>query len=380
MKKRISFVSVLLLIVILFGFMACETTGTASSGATPVYAATIWVNGEAQTLGENGNASSVHVKDGNVFVAGMSVSENGIVMATLWVNGVPQTLSENTSQALSVFVSGDDVYAAGYENGVATLWVNGTPQRLSNNDSFANSVFVSGNNVYVAGNVGIQFGISYGNPRATLWTNGVPRTLSNDTSQARSVFVSGNDIYVAGSTATNDVLNRRNEQGSIIRLNRATLWVNGASQRLGGTTINNNQMARGERESHTFADSVFVSDNGVFVAGTDDRERERPGHQGLTTYYHGSRRFWVNQELQTLRGIGSVLSEGQSRANSVFVSDGNVFVAGNTEHVPLVGNAIMRAILWTNGTPETLSTVESRANSVFVYGNDIYVAGAIRQN
>src|SRR5690606_21748165 len=100
----------------------------------------------------------------------------------------------------SVYVSGSDVYVAGYVNNgtkrVATLWKNGVAQDLAEATEgmifvSANSVYVSGNDVYVAGYVGHI---------ATLWKNGVAEDLSNRTtnSQANSVYVSGSDVYVAG--------------------------------------------------------------------------------------------------------------------------------------------------------------------------------------
>jgi hypothetical protein len=42
------------------------------------------------------------------------VGESRNWRAALWVNGEPQTLSDAGSRARSVFVSGSDVYVAGY--------------------------------------------------------------------------------------------------------------------------------------------------------------------------------------------------------------------------------------------------------------------------
>jgi uncharacterized membrane protein len=74
--------------------------------------------------------------------------------ATLWKNGAAQQLGSSAncsySWAESVFVSGNDVYAAGTENNGhdvpnrhATLWKNGVAQQLSaNHQSYAKSIFV----------------------------------------------------------------------------------------------------------------------------------------------------------------------------------------------------------------------------------------------
>ena len=177
MKKRILG---LLSAVVVTGFSACTTFGNVGAALGLVehaYEATIWVNGEPQTLGY-GAAFSVYVSDGDVFVAGnVWDSDKEVIRATLWKNGIAQTLSYIDSRAFSVVVSDGDIYVAGWEDNMATLWVNGVSQRLSYNDSFANSVFVSGDDVFVAGNAGMRWGGYGDNSRATLWVNGTPRRL-----------------------------------------------------------------------------------------------------------------------------------------------------------------------------------------------------------
>ncbi|MDR3287187.1 MAG: hypothetical protein LBT27_07075, partial [Prevotellaceae bacterium] len=63
-------------------------------------------------------------------------------------------------------------------------------------------------------------------------------------------------------------------------------------------------------------------------------------------------------------------------ATSVFVSDGNVYVAGYKSDMA-TGRAT--PILWTNGTAQTLPNDTQygsiQANSVFVFDGDVYVAG-----
>jgi len=147
--------------------------------------------------------------EGDVYVAGGS--EIGV---TLWKNGVAQTLSE-TGSARSVFVSGNDVYVAGYVfkgyNSIPTLWKNGVAQKLSEK-GFAESVFVSGNDVYVAG--------SLGDGEVVLWKNGVAQKFT-EKGMARSVFVADNDVYVAGWVDDE-------RYGGMA----AVLWKNGVRQNL----------------------------------------------------------------------------------------------------------------------------------------------------
>jgi len=91
-----------------------------------------------------------------VYVAGYQINENGVYIAMLWKNGAAQNLTDGTTNAIafSVFVSGKDVYVAGYEGAMAKLWKNGIAQNLTDGttcSATAYSVYVSGKNVYVAG-------------------------------------------------------------------------------------------------------------------------------------------------------------------------------------------------------------------------------------
>lgn len=71
-------------------------------------------------------------------------------------------------------------------------------------------------------------------------------------------------------------------------------------------------------------------------------------------------------------GLSTRLTNGNNNAyaNAVFISQGNVYVAGTD------GN---KAIYWMNGNPVTLSENGSAA-SIFVSGKDIYVAGSDGNN
>ena len=83
-----------------------------------------------------------------MYVAGQEFNGSKYV-AKLWKNGNAMNLTDgsNHAQAHSVFVLGNDVYAAGNvqhtEGDAATLWKNGTAQQLATGeDSYAYSVFV----------------------------------------------------------------------------------------------------------------------------------------------------------------------------------------------------------------------------------------------
>jgi hypothetical protein len=84
------------------------------------------------------------------------------------------------------------------------------------------------------------------------------------------------------------------------------------------------------------ANSVFVSSGNVYVAGV--------GHDGAM--------LWKDGNLQNLSD-----SNFLSEACSVFVSGDDVYVAGQDEQI--------RSRLWKNGVVQYLS-LGRRANSVFV--------------
>ena len=211
----------------------------------------LWVNGVAQQLSADGissaQAMSVYVSGNDVYVAG-SAKENNLYVATLWKNGVAEHLIEgatNSTLAQTVYVSGSDVYVAGYEsstNRIATLWKNGTLMPLSDgvNRAEAKSICVAGDDVYVAG---------YDGNYAVLWTNGVARNLTDGTKNAKanSVYVYGSNVYVVGNDGDS-----------------AILWTNGVAEKLP------------DLNSSAEAFSVHVVNGDIYVAGYDVNDSGNP--------------------------------------------------------------------------------------------------------
>lgn len=185
--------------------------------------ATYWKNGVAYPLTDGtreASVSAITISNGDVYVlggedGGFDSSGNprpGI--AEYWKNGSAVVLSPGFG-GTAICVSGSNVYIAGstdqttetapnsyYEAPVATLLTNGVPTYFTDNlhPSGAQSVFVSGSDVYVAGYTSQT--AQEDSPVATYWKNGVavtlPRSANSSTSNANSIFVSGQDVYVSG--------------------------------------------------------------------------------------------------------------------------------------------------------------------------------------
>ena len=212
---------------------------------------TVWKNGVVQNFTDEtrfSGANSVYISDNDVYVAGtMSIAKDIPIVATIWTNGVEQNLPvSNGAEAMSVYVCGDNVYAAGYEykgdgGSFAKIWKNGVAQNLTDGirSAVSYSVFVSCCDVYVAGyemneqNKGV----------AKLWKDGIVQNLTDGTRDAAafSVYVSGKDVYVAGSES-----NFQDQYFPYI----AKLWKNGIVQNLNASD--------GEQSAQAF--SVFVAE------------------------------------------------------------------------------------------------------------------------
>jgi hypothetical protein len=218
----------------------------------------LWLNGTVHLISnEVSNAISLFVRGNTSFIVGEEfavTSRSGAITRgtrryTLWRDGISQTLPNNFIPE-SVFASGEDVFVSGnidlgtdrtgFRNTNASIWKNGELQTLSRNLSVANGVFVSGTDVYVAGYERVQV-FAVATFRATIWKNGVAQHMDANAS-ADAVFVHRNDVFAVGSV-TETI---EDQFGFQTRNTRATLWRNGVPQTLGGNSVN------------SYATSVFV--------------------------------------------------------------------------------------------------------------------------
>jgi hypothetical protein len=313
----------------------------------------LWKNGiKTPLIDLSGNASgnSVFVSGNDVYVAGFDDK-----VAKLWKNGVATNLTNGSgaSAANSVYVSGGDVYVAGYENisgiDVAKIWKNGSPISLSEGawGARANSVCLVNNDVYAVGYSSLVTGSS-GTRVATVWKNGVAKILSNTGYEAVSVQSSGSDIYILGLDFS--------QSDNVVRLwkNEVMLPINDSYK---NASIN----------------SIFLSGNDIYAVG---RQFKRINNNNI---YFGT--LWKNNDI-TYPGE----DEGDNLTNAVYVVNSNVYVVGQGytgTKTTVTGNytvnefGVFYAKIWKNGIATALTdkTKQSAANSVFVAGNDVYVTG-----
>jgi hypothetical protein len=146
---------------------------------------------------------------GDVYVAGDMTDDNNKIFAVLWkISGstitsqmLPTVGVNLGSYATGVYVSGNDVYATGYEYDAPNvaypkLWkVSGgtataTDLPKGSAGAYPKSVVVSGSTVYVSGKY---------EGEAAIWQDGVVKKLTSNGGLANAVFVSDGTVYIAGS-------------------------------------------------------------------------------------------------------------------------------------------------------------------------------------
>ena len=173
--------------------------------------ATVWKNGDRTDLTDGALvracANSVYVSGGDVYVAGYY--DDGITQAAaVWKNGTKMTpdlpSDGNNARALSIYVADGHVYVAGYytdTRDVPVYWVDGAKMDLSSSYSGyseANSIYVSGADVYVAGAAVPSTKGGGGSIYVSTWTHGTQTNLihSDDVSLG-GIYVDGSNVYVA---------------------------------------------------------------------------------------------------------------------------------------------------------------------------------------
>ena len=233
----------------------------------------VWRSGEVLLdLGQHGDGNNAFARvlferGGAVYVAGR-LGNNG----TIWrIDGTVASTIFTGHSISSVFVSGDDVFAAGQGNGVfpsARVWRNSVMLHNWNpviNSGVARSIVVSNDVVYTAGRLWDS-----ASNTARVWRNG-EELYNMGPGVAHSIFLHNGFVYTAGHRGTN------------VNHGIATIWRDGViAYTMEGTgTINS-----------------LIAHNGFVYAA---------GHSG-TTANNGVATIWQDGSIYRDFGPGTVNS------------------------------------------------------------------------
>jgi hypothetical protein len=273
------------------------------------------------------------------------------------------------------------VYATGYDSSPSAMlplvWQNYVP--IFNLDTEVYSIigatiFVKGNDVYVYARCRENWeGNEY--RQGKLYKNGVfAGDVSNNTNDSSPLFVTDHYCYYIANDANPytgeqvPYLCKLHDDNKIPMTDPSILnGVVGTAMFIVGNDkyAALNTMTPGSHQIYLWKNgqitaitsgnhicvsySMYVSNNDVYIAGN----------------YDGVASLWKN-------GIRTALATNGSNAASVFVNGNDVYVAGSELY-----QSSSKAKYWKNGVSVDLTdgTNYASANSIYVKGNDVYVAG-----
>jgi hypothetical protein len=231
---------------VLFTYIAGPTVYTIGSVTNLNPGWGYWTNSTFKNITDCNQTWAIAGSGTDIYVAGPSKTAT----PAYWKNGTTVQLSSQTGYTNSIVISGTDVYCGGVNNNTNTIWKNGAVASTLASAAIStlaygnHALFVSGSNVYAAG---WQFGPGSLYFQAVYWKNGTAIPLTAGTTsnaKATAIYVSGADLYVAG-------FEEEKSGGGIVNA-APRLWKNGVSIPL-----------------TTPANSLFNSVTSLLVAGSD---------------------------------------------------------------------------------------------------------------
>ncbi|MBF9015532.1 MULTISPECIES: hypothetical protein [unclassified Oceanispirochaeta] len=328
------------------------TQWTAEPGETAVYVAgyyagspfdvsSYWINDISNQTDlydtENSRVNSIFVSGGDIYVAGFYTNGDGNKVACYWLNGgLPidffnETTAGYHAEAYDIYVSGSDIYVSGfYEEGdgvrVACYWVNSDDpisfSPVAGKKSEINSIYYDGTDIYAAGYYVDGSDIE----KACYWKNTARTDLSpTDWGRAESITVQNNTVYTSGWS----------DDGG----KSACYWANSSRIILHNSSI-------------SIGNSIFVNGSDIYVAGS-----YKNGAYFISCY-------WLNGG-DAIVLYDETASEDDSVANSIFVSESDIYIAGYYSD----SDPYIKSCYWKNNVLKTLSdgaSFHTYATSIFV--------------
>ncbi len=324
-------------------------------------------SGSRQNSG-NGKGSPKQV---DIYVAGSCYNENTQkYTAVYWKNGQPVALTDGqtTAEAVSMAISGNDIYVAGNSLGQAVYWKNGQEIKLEKDESASNhaySIMVKNGDVYVAGFYRYQSSDGRWHDLARYWKNGQLVKLpvgDSDFSYATSIAAVDDDLYIIGSDRDNykvlywkngqiqETINELKEVSDIYQL-QGNVYAVGETQS-GQPAYWRNGRTESLSAIPGLATCVAVSGNDVYVAGVDDSNGNGFVKIGKGYIDEGDiGKCWKNgQLLANLKDIEYTIYKPLSMA----VSGNDVYIVGYAH----VGNDVAPPKLMKNGQIIKLPGIE----------------------
>lgn len=306
--------------------------GTVWNEVEKKYNAFLVKDDELSFLNRNDEAAailSMFVRDNDIYVGGYlrKLSDKSHT-ACYWKNGTPtfiDTYNESGSSAVSISVSGNNIYTCGWQNNSSVYRKNEisgtTSSQSSSRRDIYNSITVNSDDVYIGGvyihPVNLKSVPAY-------WKNNTLVELPVPTGHngvVKDIAIRGTDVYAVGHTLETD---GKNEV--------ATYWKNGTAVKVGDGSVT----------SEIYC--ISVSGNDVYMAGSIDRK---------------TMVCWKNDEV-----IFSDLTTAQESTypRDIYIFENDVYVAG----VIYIDNNKYNPIYWKNGERHIFNNVA--LNKATAYG------------
>ena len=313
----------------------------------------------------------------DVYVAGYELNSKNEEIPAYWKNGTEVKLPSGAStkcMAKAIFVSGNDVYVAGYTGSQACYWKNGVLVSLpSQLDTLqATSIYVANGNVYVGITQPVMYEAQKTHPAKYVVINSAGGQtgygLGNlPQTQASGICVSGTDVYTSGSSATI----AGTDYGVQYYLPQANYWKNSSQVFLPLLPSFSTALAQQGAVLFSYASAITVSGNDVYTAGTAGwaQQNDNVSGNGYPTYWKNKTPYMLGEQT-----VGNnIQTYPLGSASSICVSGSDVYVGGS-----VYNSNTTSACYWKNNGATVFMGRQGDftfGTAIAVSGSDVYMAG-----